>query len=239
MHTQTGCPICNGIHPHYYIKMRTLTLVQDQVRTLIGDSKYSITDNANVKTMGLRTANQIYRKLANLYKWPEFIKTDETITTSNGSADYTWPTSPKFMDVFSLEVRDINSSNNYQILTPVKDELDWSFFSKEVAGFPSVYRFENKGGSKRIVLAPTPNISASLRIRGLAEPDDLTAGTSTTVFDSQITDDVFEFMIAAEISFKDNFNENGTLLIQRASSLITKLTGKDIQPKELDPRAKE
>ena len=219
--------------------MRTLSSIQDSVRVLVRDTTYTITDNINKKHMGLKTTNQVYRKLCNLYKWPELSRKDTSISTTSGVSNYSWPISPLFVDIVSVEMKNSNNSNHYEIIPNVINDLDWNYFSKQSNNFPSVYRFEGSATEKQIAFAPTPDTNNTIRITGIIEPQELVSGDSTTIFSASVIDDVFEFLIAAERSFKQNLTDNAMNQIQRASSLLTKYAGKEITPQEIDTRVTE
>ena len=214
--------------------MRKLSSIQDTVRVHIGDTLFTIISDANKKHMGLKMANQIYRKLASLYKFPELTRIDTSLTTTGGTSTYTWVSTPNFLDIVSIEMK--NGEGEYEIIPPVRDELDWSHFSRKSNSFPSVYRFASTTVEKQIAFAPTPDSSKNIRITGGIEPDDLVSEESETVFMAKAVDDAFEYLIAAERSFKQNFASKAEFFIKKASSLMTTYTGKEIPPQEIDPR---
>lgn len=237
--------------------MRSLSDIQNQVRVYVRDSTFTIVNNDNPKHRGLDMSNQVYRKLANIYKWPELSRTDTTTSTFPGKSIYRFPTSPKYQDIYSVEI--LNDDGNYELITPVITELDWDYFSRQRNNFPSVYRIQSSIQEKtiygtvsygepiiytptidvvekQIAFAPTPSMNRPIRIRGLIEPSDFIDGSSVTVFTSSTTDDVLEFLISAERVFKQNMFEDAVNLVQRASSLLKTLTGREIPPEEIDPR---
>ena len=237
--------------------MRSLSDIQNQVRVYVRDSTFTIVNNDNSKHRGLDMSNQVYRKLANIYKWPEFSRVDTSLTTTPGVSSYRFPTTSKFQDVYSIEI--LNDDGNYELITPVITELDWDYFSRQRNNFPSVYRTQSvvqektiygtvSYGSptiyntsveqvvKQIAFAPNPSMAKTVRIRGLIEPTEFVDGDSLTSFSSNTTDDVLEFLIAAERVFKQNMFEDAINLVQRASSLLKTLTGREIPPEEIDPR---
>ena len=84
--------------------MRSLSDIQNQVRVYVRDSTFTIVNNDNPKHRGLDMSNQVYRKLANIYKWPEFSRVDTSLTTTPGVSSYRFPTTSKFQDVYSIEI---------------------------------------------------------------------------------------------------------------------------------------
>jgi hypothetical protein len=215
--------------------MRTLTDIQTQVRVYINDSQFILTDNTSDKNKGLNISNEVYLRLSTIYSWPEFVRTDTSITTLSGTSSYDWPTTPKFSNILNIELK--NEFDEFEIVPKVENELDWNYFSRSMLNFPSVYRFESVGSQKKITFAPTPLLAKSVKIRGVVEPDKFVNGDSVTIFDSEVADNVLEYLIAASILFKRNFTDRALIRLRQGSSLLNNYTGKEFTPEELDPRA--
>jgi hypothetical protein len=216
--------------------MRSLTDIQTQVRVYVNDSQFILVDNITDKNKGLNISNEVYLKLSTIYKWPEFIREDDSITTSVAVKSYNWPSNPKFSNILNIEIQ--NQEGDYETIPKVKNELDWSFFSKSPPSFPSVYRLSSVGSQKKISFSPTPSFARKINIRGVVEPEKFINGDSETIFDSEVADNVLEYMIASAIFFKRNFQERALIRLRQASSLLSNYIGKEIRPDELDPRAK-
>lgn len=217
--------------------MRSLTDIQAQVRVYINDSQFIIVNNTSDKNKGLNIANEVYLRLSTIYKWPEFIREDTSITTTSGVSTYNWPTTPKFSNILNVQLK--NNELNYEPIPETKDELDWSYFSKKTPYFPSVYRLHSTGSQKQITLAPAPSFARNLMIRGVVEPEKFVNGDTETIFYSEVADNILEYMIASAILFKRNFAERAMIKVRQASSLLSNYTGKEVTPDELDPRANE
>lgn len=217
--------------------MKTLSNIQKQVRIYASDSTLIITNDSNAKIQGISIANRVYRKLANLNSWPELTREDFSLSTVANTSSYNFPASPKFSNVLKIEME--NEFGDYENIPEVKSRLDWNYFSKQEGVLPSVYDLRSIGSQYTIYFAPTPKISKTVKITGVVEPDDFTSGDSTTIFYSSLLDDALEYLIASEILFTDGLSQEAVLLVQKASSLLTKYSGKEIRPDEIDPRAKE
>lgn len=215
--------------------MKTLSDIQDKVRIYTNDSRLTLTDNTTDRNRGLDISNETYLRLTSIYDWPEFNRIDESLSTTAGIASYNWPSSPRFMNILNIEV--LNESGSYEIVPQSMSELDWSAFSSMDNGFPRLYRYESVGEQKKITFAPTPSINNSIRIRGVIEPTEFINGDSETIFYNKIADNVLEYLIAAAIFFKRGVDDKALNRLRQASSLLRNLTGKEIMPDELDPRA--
>lgn len=229
--------------------MKTLTDIQSQVRVYASDSTLVLTDNTDTKVQGLNISNRIYRKLCNLNHWPEIMVINEDLSTVPGQQGYDFGVKygtfkygqakygsiEKFINVTSIEIK--NEFGVYEVIPAVKSELDWSHFSSMDNSFPSVYQIRSVNGNYTVLLAPIPQYATTLKIKGIIEPTFFTSGSSTTVFFSSLLDDALEYLIASEILFTDGDERGATVLIQKASSLISKYAGREITAKEIDPRA--
>lgn len=217
--------------------MKTLSDIQDKVRIYTNDSKLTLTDNTTDKNRGLDISNEVYLRLTSIYDWPEFNRVDTSISTVTGTQSYNWPNSPKFMNILNIEIQ--NEFGDYENIPGVMSELDWSNFNRMDNSFPRVYRFESSGEQKKISFAPTPSSDSTVRIRGIIEPTEFINGDSETIFYNKIADNVLEYLIAASILFKRGVEDKALNRLRQASSFLRNLTGKEIMPEELDPRANQ
>lgn len=208
---------------------QTVTNIQTKVRWEIRDEAYDLTD-----TTGLAVFNMIYRRLASFLPWPELLRSDTSLTTTSGTEDYTWPSSPIFIDVLSVEIQNPEADMRYCTIAPVQTFSEMTVERGKKKDFPLVYMRAHDGSNHVLRLAPTPDTSSlTVRITGIIEPTEVTSGTDTTIFLNRSSDDVLSLLIAADVSSKRGMEDRSQMLILRASELLSVLSGKEITPYEL------
>ena len=204
-----------------------ITNIQSRVRWEARDSDFSLID-----TTGLSIANMAYRRLAAIVEWPEFNQSITVAATADTEA-ITWPTTPVFSDVTSVEMQDGDDNDAYKVVYPVRSELEWSITRKETASFPKVYKRFNDGTNDQILLAPAPKAAQLVRITGKVEPTAFSTSLSATEFISSTADDVLAYVIASDIMYKRNQPNRAQMLMQKVAQILSSMTGKEVVPSEL------
>lgn len=208
----------------------TVTGIETKVKFLARDENYSLTD-----TEGLSNVNRVYRRLSAIIPWSELNRSDETASTTSGSESVTWPAT-KFIDVTLVEMQNPQDNNKYYDIAPVTTEVEFSQLRRNDNGFPEAYKRFNDGTQNVVLFAPAPDTgSLTVRITGQIEPDELTAGSSTTVFIGYTPDDILAYLVASDIMSKRNQPERAMELLQMASELLSTIAGREITPKEIKP----
>jgi len=206
----------------------TVSNIATRVQWLARDSAFSLTD-----TTGLQITNYVYRRLAAIIPWAEFNRTDTSASTTANQEAVTWP-SVKFIDVTQVEIQDPSDNLNYHEIVPVRTEVEFSELRREQPSFPETYKRSHDGTQNIVQFAPAPDTgSLTVRITGQIEPDEVTAGASTTKFIGYMPDDILAHMIAADICYKRNQGDRAGQLLSVAAELLSSISGKEITPAEL------
>jgi hypothetical protein len=206
----------------------TVSTIQDRVRWESRDSNFDLTS-----TDGQTVLNGMYRRLASIIPWPELNRSDTSASTTVNQESVTWP-SVKFIDVTNIEIQDPDRNLNYQTIVPARTEAEWSELRNQDASFPQLYKRSHDGTQNVILFAPKPDAgSLTVRVTGQIEPTAITAAASTTVFISDIPDDILAYMIAADIAAKRSQPQRAQELIRMSAELLSAIAGKEITPAEL------
>jgi len=206
----------------------TLGNIQTRVRWEARDGEFNLTN-----TSGLEIANNTYRRLAAIIPWPELNREDTSASTTAGQESVTWP-SVKYIDVTQIELQDPDNNNQYATVVPARSELEWAQYRRMESDFPVVYKRTHDGTQNVVKLAPTPLIgSLTLRITGQIEPTEFSDSASTTIFISELPDDILALMISSQIMDKRNQPARAKELLGRAAELLSAIAGREITPSEL------
>jgi len=204
----------------------TLTNIQTDARFWANDSLLDITSNAD----NLRIFNMIYQGFANpefyLFgvklgrRWPEFTQEDTSLTMVVSQEQYDWPTSPVFIQPIWVEGLDVNDSNEPYPVNWAPDMLIWSAFDDTSDDTPLYCRLINVSGTIKLAFRPTPIRADGIRITGLTEVTELTAGGESTVFINNSADKALGMCVAA--MFKQKRGEMGEAqkLVNMAAALL-------------------
>jgi hypothetical protein len=198
---------------------KTLAQIETLTRFFARDETLSLTN-----TTGLIISNTLYRSLAASFKWTEFRQVhDLTTATTSGTGVYTWAFSgtPVFRDVTAVEVGSDASDTTFVLLIPAPSETVWAEVRNDANSIPAYYQRLNSAGTDQIELRPIPAYtSATIKVTGIIQPAEFTAGSSTTEFLQSTVDDALAHIIAASFSFRDGFEQLGAANIQAATSML-------------------
>ena len=188
----------------------TLTNIQSDVRFYANDSVIDLTTAAD-----LRRVNAIYHGMFSPgwevfpglrigMRWAEQTREDTSLSTTAGTAAYTWPTSPVFLkETVTVEILRQSGGTDYQQIRRAADEREWLAHKNSGNAFPVFYRWMDSAGTTQLQFAPAPDTSSlTIRLRGLVQPDEFTSGSSQTAFDEIRSDKAFAMLIAAEYKHK-------------------------------------
>lgn len=191
-------------------------------------------DLTTANSQGLAISNQVYRDVAALLSPSELNRTDTSLTTTADTEEYTWPSSPIFIDVTSIEVQDPTNELKFARIDPVVSNDDWTDYRNGKSCFPRVYKRAHNGSNNVIQLAPKPKTAGlTIRITGIVEPTAFSGTSSTTVFLSNIVDDAISILIAASFSSKRAQPQRSAELVNLASRKLSAVAGREIQPSEI------
>jgi len=216
---------------------RTLTDIQTGARFHARDNNLSL-----VSEEGLALANRVYRRLALSLQWPEFLVEDVTLTTVAATDTYTWPTSAP-ASILAVEAQGTHNGGtqfgsgtfgtslfgagdeSYRPITEPPNERAWADAGKEPdSDWPWYYRRTREGAADQLEIRPAPlSAGKGIRIRGMAEPTEFTAGTDQTQFIDSVADDALEKLIAAEYSVREGFTDVVAAQRQEANDLLSQL----------------
>lgn len=205
--------------------MKTLKQIQAEVRLYARDGAL---DLITTGSEGLRSVNRIYRALSGLLPWGELRREDTTITTTGGTAKYTWPsfpTSPRFIDVKMIEIQNNDDQDRYTPITTPVDETTWSASGRKPnQTVPDHYMRVSTSSANQIEFRPAPKFAKTIRITGIIEPDPFTKSGQQSYFLSMVADDAFEYFIAASWINRDGADDRyAALLAANASDLLSTL----------------
>lgn len=203
-----------------------LTNIQSDARHYADDDNLALTTG-----QGLRVANVIYQgMLSPGYKllgrvigrlWPEATREDTSLTMVVGDEDtYTWPTTPVFKNPVWLEGIDINTSDPYPILW-APDMTTWSAYDDQNGtDRPTYARLIDVAGTLKLALRRRPYQADTIRITGLIERTEFSAGASTTCFRNKNADRALSMFIAADFKAKRGDRERAMELIENGISML-------------------
>lgn len=205
---------------------QSISQLQTSVRNIARMGDIDLTTPTN-----LARVNRFYRIVAGVDKWPEFRRSDISITTVNGTGSYTFP-SVAFWDVTMVELQDWDDDNKYKTVPSSTDESEWSMSSTEVDDFPRMYLRSHDGTDNVIEFRPIPRQAATLKITGYIEPDELDS-VGTTIFQNIKLDDALIHLIAADLAIYKNNLQHAKTLADIGAQIISKVAGREVTVKEL------
>lgn len=182
---------------------------------------------------GLALLNMVYLRVANI-GFPEFHYEDTSLTTTSGTASYTWPTTKKYVDVRAIEIQDGDNSDAYVSIPAMQVYQTFSSRESEADGFPELYLRSGESGSHVVKFAPAPGTTGkTIRISGIIEPDYLTSGTSETKFLTRTVDNALAQLVAAAYHAKRGRLDRAAELTQRAAEKLSLVAGREVLPSEI------
>ena len=206
----------------------TLTNVQTDVRFWVQDADLVITSGD-----GLRRANEVYQgvftpgySLLDMkigMRWPERIRENTSLSTTDGTASYNWPSSPVFiLDDSVLELQEASGGSIYRSLDRIVDEVEDLMLRNSSNAIPTHYRWgSDTSGTATVTLRPTPSQSSlTIRIRGATEVLAFVDGTSTTEFDNINHDKALAMLIASVYKIQRGDIGYAQTLIANAKGLL-------------------
>ena len=208
---------------------QTLSQIQTIVQFEARDDNIALSSGT-----GLAQANAIYRRLCALLSFPELTREDTSLSTTAGTEAYTWPSSPVFIDLQKVEVKDPDDDLKYKFIAPAQAELEWSLEREKKQNFPKFYRRMHNGTSNVIQFAPTPHIgSLTIRLTGVIEPTAFTASSSTSIFLNTAVDEALAYLIASDTMQQRAFYDHADSLLKRAAELLSHVLKKEVKPQEI------
>lgn len=206
----------------------TLSEIETLVRHEVRDNSLDLTSGS-----GLAVTNMLYRRYSALFVWPELTKTS-TVTSVAGDSTYTWPSDNNYSDVRIVEMQNADKDLDYTPIVPARSEIVFTKYSGYPKGFPIVYRRDHDGTNNILNLAPTPDVTGlTIRIRGIAEPSNLTSGSSATVFLDRSSDDGLVYLISADYASKRAQPQRAQAMLAVVSEVLSRRAGKEILPEEI------
>ena len=186
--------------------------------------------------VGLETVNRIQRNLAAALPWPEFRRTDKSLTTTATIGTAPWQTNFKFLDVVSFEIQNGDDEDKYRLIFPPEDELEWNKADhKPNAAVPDFYlRKSAVDFSPEFELRPAPKYDGkTIRITGIIEPTTLVDGTDSTVFLLEAADDALEYLLAVHWLGHNGQAAYAAENARNAGGVLRRIFGKELVPDEL------
>lgn len=206
----------------------TLSEIQTLVRHEVRDNSLDLTSGT-----GLSVANMLYRRYSSFIAWPELTRTS-TLTTTAGSSVYTWPSDNSYSDVRIIEIQNPDKDLDFTPVVPARSEIVYTKYSGYPKGFPVVYRRDNDGISNILNLAPAPNVTGlTIRIKGVVEPNNLSSGSSETVFLNKSSDDGLAYLISADYASKRAQPQRAQALLAVVTEVLSRRAGKEVLPEEV------
>jgi len=229
---------------------RTLTLIETGVQYLAKDTAIVLT---TASSSALKAVNRIYRGLVLALPWGEYTQEDTSLTTTADTTRYTWPSTVVFADVKSIEILGDNTqvhdtglglfdtvtyqaaTTDYRTVHKPPTERDWVEAGQRPSQrSPEFWKMVNVSGVMKLELRPAPTTSSqTIRITGIIEPTELTAGSSTTLFLQSSADDALEHLIASDILMHDGMAQEGAQALQKGQGILQQLFTKDQVTMEL------
>ena len=214
---------------------RTLKTIQEGCQIAARDSNLTL-----ISGDGLIVSNRLYRWLCLMFPWGELRRQDTSLSTTAGTEAYTWPSSPVFLDIKSIEIQDQDKENEYRLVYPCTNEWIWNESSrKSRQSIPDHYlRISTSDTVNQIAFRPLPKYtSATIRITGIIEPtlwNSNNASVQKSIFLNEIVDDALEYLIASEWIVRDGDTSGyGQFLLDKALRILTEVFGKEQVPVEL------
>jgi hypothetical protein len=191
----------------------TLANIETDVQFYANDRRLTITSGDH-----LRIANLIYQGFltpdfrmpgTNIKigrRWPEVTQEDTSITTTVGTEQYTWPSSPQFKEPFYIELVDATDSLPTPIY-PVTSLDEWSELDDTNNGTPKFYMLIDVAGTVMLALRPNPDtLGDTIRITGAIEGLEFASPSTTTVdADSASAQKVLNVAATTMFSAEDHF----------------------------------
>ena len=149
---------------------------------------------------GLQNTNRVYRELLGSRQWPELRRQNTDLTTTGGTAVYTWPEEFKTLNILLVEIQDEGDRDKYKLISQAPDELTWTIAgAKDDIVLPEYYqRVSDSIGALQIEFRPGPSKTGkTIRLTGILEHV-LKDSNSRTIFHNLTADDAFELLLAAD-----------------------------------------
>lgn len=225
---------------------RTVADLELGVRFHSGDNALSLTSATNLGVL-----NRVYRRMATVLEWPEFLVEDTSLTTVAGQSSYTFPALAATVPVvlYSVEMEGRHGtyslfgeslfgdsffgagSVEYRRIAEPPSELLWADAGiRDAVDWPWYYRRTGTGATDNIEFRPAPATAGrSIRIRGMRQPTVLTGSSSTTEFYSDVADDALEKLFAAEYAKREGFTQVHQEQLTEANFLLSGLFNREVQ----------
>lgn len=209
---------------------KLLSEIQTGVRHNARDNNLTLTSG-----IGLETVNRMYRRIAAALPWPELRRQDTSITTTAGTETYTWPATPIFLDIKSVEIQDGDDNDTYKAIYKPQDEHSWvELLTLPRQSVPTAYQRSSTSTAHQVSFRPLPKYSTkTIRITGIIEPTSLITADERTIFIQRAADDALEHLIAAEWAMHDGIIELVQIQLGQLQEILKMLFGKEQVPAEL------
>lgn len=204
----------------------SLTNIQTDARFWANDGQLDIISDS----AGLRLFNMAYQGLCTPdfkllgvsigRRWPETTREDTSLTMVVSQEQYTWPTSPVFVDPTWIEGLDTNNSNAPYPIHWAPDMTTWSLYDEVGDAEPLYCRLIDVSGTLKLALRPTPVRTDGIRITGLIQITELTVGANTTIFRNYNTDKALSILVAALYKMKRGEPEKAIELLTQVKGLL-------------------
>lgn len=209
--------------------MASIAEMEVRIQGLTRDDEYVLTREEELDRL-----NRVNRYMAGLGKFAEFRRSDESVTTTDGTNEVSMPASPVFSDLTLVEVADPEDGNKLHEVPFAMDEMRHGQAMRAEDGFPESVVRSHDGSSNQLQFAPAPDFAGTVRLTGYVEPDEIdNVSVTTTPYYSEMADDALAHLVAADVQFEREFRGQGEYLLRRASAGLSDYLGREISPAEL------
>lgn len=179
-----------------------LSEIETLVQFFADESTLSLSSTANLPVI-----NSMYRQFCSVWRFPEIEVTDKSIVLQAGIESYIWPTQYKFLTEPAVTLqRTVGNPRLFVKITPIQDNIYWSFLKNVNQSFPSHYKKESQDGKNyNVLFRPVSNISGlQLLIIGQIEPPPFVKAGDRSIFREDNPDHAFARLVAANFQRKRN-----------------------------------
>jgi hypothetical protein len=179
-----------------------LSDIQALAQFYADESTLSLSSAANLPVI-----NAMYRQFCADWRFPEIEVTDTSITLVAGQESYIWPSKYKFRTEPTVTLqRTVGNPRLFVKVTPIQDNIYWSFLKNVNQSFPSHYKKESQDGQNyNILFRPVSNISGlQLYIIGQIEPKPFVQATDWAIWKEDGPATAFAIFIASQFQAKRN-----------------------------------
>ena len=185
----------------------------------------------------LAITNFVFRRFVALTNWEDYTRIYPlpTLTTANLKT-YTWPSTPNFGNVLSLEIQDYGDGLKYKRIVDARSIKEWLALESAPSELPYQYRIYRDVTTEVATLEvrPAPKVDGlTIRIDGMVEPAPFVGPVDRTDFRNAGIDDAFALALAGVFAAKLGQQERSQQLVAWSGDTIRLNTGKEISPDEI------